>query len=33
MFSDDIGLLPAGIFSELLNECAGGKKASDLIGS
>ena len=27
MFSDDIGLLPAGIFSELLNERAGGKKA------
>jgi hypothetical protein len=33
MFSDDVGLLPPGIFSELLNDCAAGQSTYDLIGN
>jgi hypothetical protein len=33
MFSEDFDLLPKGLFSELLNECAGGASTYDLVGS
>jgi hypothetical protein len=33
MFSEDFDLLPKGIFSELLNDCAGGESSYDLLGS
>ncbi|WCB47059.1 class I SAM-dependent DNA methyltransferase [Nitratidesulfovibrio vulgaris] len=32
MFAEDFGLLPKGLFSELLKECAGGQSSYDLIG-
>lgn len=32
MFAEDFDLLPKGLFSELLQECAGGKSSYDLIG-
>lgn len=33
MFSEDFDLLPKGLFSELLNDCAGGESSYDLMGS
>jgi hypothetical protein len=33
MVSEDVGLLPPGIFLELLNDCDSGTKAYDLIGN
>lgn len=32
MFAEDFDLLPKGLFSELLQECVGGKSSYDLIG-
>ena len=32
MFSEDSGLLPKGIFTEILNECKNGQSSYDLIG-
>ncbi len=32
MFSEDIGLLPKGLFTELVDECRNGESAFDLIG-
>ena len=33
MFSEDFDLLPKGLFSELLDDCAGGASSYDLLGS
>lgn len=33
MFSEDFDLLPKGLFSELLNDCANGESSYDLLGS
>lgn len=32
MFAEDFGLLPRGLFTELVNECVGGDSSYDLIG-
>lgn len=32
MFSEDAGLLPAGLFTQLLHDCKGGQSTYDLIG-
>jgi hypothetical protein len=33
MFSEDFDLLPKGLFTELLNDCADGTSSYDLLGS
>jgi hypothetical protein len=33
MFSEDFDLLPKGLFSELLNDCAKGSSSYDLLGA